>query len=102
MAEEFLGLDPFQDEVGETIKQRLIGFAAEAYDNPNYDRIAQAVKQSSHVVAIARDAIEDYLKGESQVLLFRQAQGDEIPTLFIAGVLHAIDVIEGKGSVIGA
>lgn len=102
MAEEFLGLDPFEDEVGQTIKQRLIGFASEAYENPNYDRIAQAVKQSSHVVAITRDSIEDYLRGESQVLLFRHANGEEIPTLFIAGVLHAIDVIEGRGSVIGS
>lgn len=97
-----MGLNPFEDEVGIAIKQRLVGFAAEAYDNPNYDRIHQSIKQAAQVVAVTRDAIEDYLRGESEVLLFRHSQGEEIPTLFIAGVLHAIDVIEGKGSVIGA
>lgn len=101
MAEEFLGLNPFEDEVGNSIKARLISFAAEAYENPNLDRISQAIKQSASLVSVTRDAIEDFLRGEIEVLVFRQSQGEEIPTLFIAGCMHALDVIEGHGSVVG-
>jgi hypothetical protein len=40
---------------------------------------------------------------EVEVMTFRNVNSTEhqIPTLFIAGVLHAVDVAGGKGSVIG-
>jgi hypothetical protein len=40
---------------------------------------------------------------EVEVMTFRNVNSQEhqIPTLFIAGVLHAVDVAGGKGSVIG-
>jgi hypothetical protein len=39
---------------------------------------------------------------EVEVMTFRNVNDEhQIPTLFIAGVLHAADVAGGKGSIIG-
>jgi hypothetical protein len=39
---------------------------------------------------------------EVEVMTFRNVNDEhQIPTLFIAGVLHAVDVAGGKGSIIG-
>jgi hypothetical protein len=45
----------------------------------------------------------DSIMAEVEVMTFRNANSidRQIPTLFIAGVLHAVDVAAGKGSVIG-
>jgi hypothetical protein len=50
---------------------------------------------------MTREAVVEALEAEISIMCFRNATGDEIPTTFIGGVLHAQDVIQGKNSMMG-
>lgn len=97
-----MGLDEpivFQDVVGQTIKTRLFNYALETGKNQDHNAINRAVNRTDKIVEITREAILEALKAESELLVFKQTFGDEIPTLFISGVLHSIDIVDGKPSV---
>lgn len=87
----------FEDAVGQAIKQRLLNFAAKKYSNPNLEVIETLVNRTRNIVAITREATLEALKAEGELLIFKQTFDEPIPTLFISGVLHSIDVIQGKG-----
>lgn len=102
MVEKFVGLDNsqvFEDAVGQAIKRRLLNFAVTKYNNPDPEVMEAAVNRTKNVVAITREAILEALKAESELLIFKQTFNEPIPTLFISGVLHSIDVIQGEGIV---
>lgn len=86
----------FQDFVGQSIKTRLFNYALETNQNKDHKTINRAVNRTDKIVEITREAILEALKAESELLVFKQACGESIPTLFVSGILHAIDVIEGQ------
>jgi hypothetical protein len=91
----------FLDPVGQSIKVRLMNYVHEKFKNPPKD-IEAAIERTANIVAVTREATIEALKGEVEVLGFKSAMGEDIPTMFFAGVLHALDVIQGQGSIIGS
>lgn len=87
----------FKDAVGQAIKRRLLNFAATKYSNPDPEVMEALVNRTRNVVAITREAILEALKAEGELLIFKQTFDEPIPTLFISGLLHSIDVIQGEG-----
>lgn len=90
----------FLDPVGQSIKIRLINYVQERFKNPPKD-LEAAIERTANIVAVTREATIEALKAEAEVLTFKQAFGDPIPPMFLAGVLHAIEVTQGQGSIIG-
>lgn len=89
----------FLDAVGQATKVRLLNYVHEKYKNPPKD-LEAAIERTANIVAVTREATIEALRAESELLIFKQAFGEPIPTLFVSGVLHALDVIQGKGSII--
>lgn len=102
MVETFVGVEIFDDPVGQRIKSLLMNWAIEHYDG-SIESIEASVDKTHLIVSFARQAVVDSIMAEVEVMSFRNANERDkmIPTLFIAGVLHAADVASGKGSVIG-
>ena len=97
-----MGVEIFDDPVGRRIKSLLMNYAMNHYDSPP-EQLEPGINQTHLIVSFTRQAIIDSLMAEVEVMTFRNVNSTEhqIPTLFIAGVLHAADVAAGKGSVIG-
>lgn len=97
-----MGVEIFDDPVGQRIKALLMNYAMEHYDSTP-EQLEPGINQTHLIVAFTRQAVIDSLMAEVEVMTFRNAndKGHQIPTLFIAGILHAADVANGKGSVIG-
>ena len=102
MVETIVGIEVFNDPVGQRIKSLLMNYAMQNYDSTP-EQLEPGIDQTHLIVTFARQAVVDSLMAEVEVMTFRNANSKEhqIPTLFIAGVLHAVDVASGKGSVIG-
>jgi hypothetical protein len=96
-----ISLDVFTDEIGQRIKTLMRNFATDHYGH-EIDGLEDSLDRTRVIVGLARRAILDALDAEVSVMCFRNANGvEQIPTLFIGGVLHAQDVIQGKGSIVG-
>ena len=102
MVKELVGVEVFDDPVGQRIKSLLMNYALENYSGKP-ESIEASVDRTHLIVSFARQAIIDSIMAEVEVMSFRNANSTDaqIPTLFIAGILHAADVASGKGSVIG-
>ena len=101
MGETIVGVEVFDDPVGQRIKALLMNYALEHYDR-SPEQLEPGIDQTHLIVGFARQAVIDSLMAEVEVMTFRNVNDEhQIPTLFIAGVLHAVDVAGGKGSVIG-
>jgi hypothetical protein len=102
VVEAFVGVEVFDDPVGQRIKALLMNYALEHYDSTP-EKLEPGINQTHLIVTFTRQAIIDSLMAEVEVMTFRNVNStdSQIPTLFIAGVLHAADVAGGKGSVIG-
>lgn len=101
MGETIVGVEVFNDPVGQRIKALLMNYAMEHYDRTP-EQLEPGIDQTHLIVGFTRQAIIDSLMAEVEVMTFRNVNDEhQIPTLFIAGVLHAVDVAAGKGSVIG-
>jgi hypothetical protein len=87
----------FQDELGKTIKTRLMNYALEKNTKTNSEVLLRSVNNTEKIVEITREAIAQALKGEIELLIFKQTFNEPIPTLFISGVMHAVDVLNGEG-----
>jgi hypothetical protein len=90
----------FRDPVGQSIKSKLITYAAEHYSTPP-EQLEAAVDRTHLIVQAARESCIDALESEVSIMTFRNINSDteEVPITFIAGVLHAIDVIRGGKSI---
>ena len=97
-----MGIEVFDDPIGQRIKSLLMNYAMENYDSTP-EQLEPGIDRTHLIVTFARQAVIDSLMAEVEVMTFRNANSKDhqIPTLFIAGVLHAVDVAAGKGSVIG-
>lgn len=102
MVKTIVGVEIFDDPVGQRIKALLMNYAMEHYESTP-EQLEPGIDRTHLIVTFTRQAIIDSLMAEVEVMTFRNANSKEhqIPTLFIAGVLHAADVAAGKGSVIG-
>jgi hypothetical protein len=101
MVKTIVGVEVFNDPVGQRIKALLMNYAMEHYDKTP-EQLEPGIDQTHLIVGFTRQAIIDSLMAEVEVMTFRNVNDEhQIPTLFIAGVLHAVDVAAGKGSVIG-
>lgn len=101
MGKTIVGVEVFNDPVGQRIKALLMNYAMEHYDKTP-EQLEPGIDQTHLIVGFTRQAIIDSLMAEVEVMTFRNVNDEhQIPTLFIAGVLHAVDVAAGKGSVIG-
>ncbi len=102
LVKTIVGVEIFDDPVGQRIKALLMNYALEHYDSTP-EKLEPGINQTHLIVGFTRQAIIDSLMAEVEVMTFRNVNSQEhqIPTLFIAGVLHAADVAGGKGSVIG-
>ena len=101
MGKTIVGVEVFNDPVGQCIKALLMNYAMEHYDKTP-EQLEPGIDQTHLIVGFTRQAIIDSLMAEVEVMTFRNVNDEhQIPTLFIAGVLHAVDVAAGKGSVIG-
>jgi hypothetical protein len=102
VVEAFVGVEIFDDPVGQRIKALLMNYALEHYDSTP-EKLEPGINQTHLIVGFTRQAVIDSLMAEVEVMTFRNVNSSDhqIPTLFIAGVLHAADVAAGKGSVIG-
>ena len=96
-----MGVEVFNDPVGQRIKALLMNYAMEHYDSTP-EQLEPGIDKTHLIVGFTRQAIIDSLMAEVEVMTFRNVNDEhQIPTLFIAGVLHAVDVAGGKGSIIG-
>jgi hypothetical protein len=101
MGKTIVGVEVFNDPVGQRIKALLMNYAMEHYDRTP-EQLEPGIDQTHLIVGFTRQAIIDSLMAEGEVITFRNVNDEhQIPTLVIAGVLHAVDVASGKGSVIG-
>lgn len=96
-----MGLEVFQDPIGQGIKAKLMNYAAEHYSTPS-EQLEAAVERTHLIVGATREACIEGLENEIAVMTFRNinAETDVIPVTFMAGVLHAIDVLRGGTSII--
>ncbi len=97
-----MGVEVFDDPVGQRIKSLLMNYALNNYKG-SPESLEASVDNTHLIVSFARQAVVDSLNAEVEVMTFRNGNQTEniIPVLFIAGVLHAIDVASGQGSIIG-
>jgi hypothetical protein len=101
VAETIVGIEIFDDPVGQRIKSLLMNYAMDHYDRTP-EQLEPGIDQTHLIVGFARQGVIDSLMAEVEVMTFRNVNDEQqIPTLFIAGVLHAADVAAGKGSIIG-
>jgi hypothetical protein len=89
----------FRDEIGQAIFNRLMNYALETNNKKPISKLEKHINDTAKVVEITKETLLEALKAEVEVLIFKQTFSEEIPTLFISGVLHSIDVLEGNGSV---
>jgi hypothetical protein len=87
----------FRDELGSAIKTRLMNYAIEKNRKTNLEILERSVNNTEKIVEITRETILQALKGEVELLIFKQTFNEPIPTLFVSGVMHAIDVVNGEG-----
>jgi hypothetical protein len=102
MVKTIVGIEIFDDPVGQRIKSLLMNYAMDHYEGKP-ESLEESIDRTHLIVSFARQAVIDSIMAEVEVMTFRNANSTDhqIPTLFIAGVLHAVDVAAGKGSVIG-
>ena len=96
-----MGIEIFRDPLGQSIKAKLMTYAAEHYSTPP-EQLEAAVERTHLIVEAVKEACIDALESEISVMSFRNVNANEelIPVTFMAGVLHALDVIKTGTSII--
>jgi type III secretory pathway component EscU len=100
MAEVFMGVEVFDDSIGQRIKALMINYGIETTKLP-VNQIEESVNKTHQIVSFSRQACVDVLNAEADILCFRQVMGDGIPVEFISGVIHASRVLSHDNSIIG-
>jgi type III secretory pathway component EscU len=100
MVEVFMGVEVFDDSIGQRIKALMINYGIETTKLP-VNQIEESVNKTHQIVSFSRQACVDVLNAEADILCFRQVMGDGIPVEFISGVIHASRVLSHDNSIIG-
>jgi uncharacterized secreted protein with C-terminal beta-propeller domain len=101
MVEVIMGIEIFDDSIGQSIKAKLMNHAMTQYKTPQ-KQLEEAINRTHLIVECSRMSMVEALESEVSVMLFRNVDADEalVPISFIAGVMHAIDVLKGVNSII--
>ena len=96
-----MGIEIFNDPLGQSIKSKLMNYAAAHYKTPS-DQLEAAVERTYLIVEAVKEACIDALENEISIMSFRNVNSNEtvIPITFMAGVLHALEVIRSGASII--
>jgi hypothetical protein len=101
MVEMELGMNPiYSTLIGQRIRNKLIDHAYSKDYKGSHDDLLDSIDALSTVVGIVETAVADVIKGEVEVLAQRDPQTKTL-TLFMAGLLHAKDMIVSDKSLIG-
>lgn len=78
-----------------------MNYAAEHYSTPP-EQLEAAVERTYLIVGAVKEACIDALESEISVITFRNVNADQdvIPVTFLAGIMHALDVIKNGTSII--
>lgn len=101
MVEVIMGVEIFSDSIGQSIKAKLMNHAISQYKTPP-KQLEEAIDRTHLIVECSRLSMVEALESEVSIMLFRNANAEEalVPITFIAGVMHAIDVLKGANSII--
>lgn len=95
-------MNPIYDGlVGKRIYNRLITVAYEQNYVGSHDDLLDAIDAYSKIVEIVKQSIVDVIQSEVEVLAMRDEAKTKTWTLFMAGLLHAQNVIVKDESFIG-
>jgi hypothetical protein len=101
LVEIIMGIEVFDDSIGQSIKAKLMNHAINQYQTPP-KQLEDAIDRTFLIVELSRAAMVEALESEVSIMLFRNVNAEEIivPVPFIAGVMHAVDVLKGDNSII--
>lgn len=99
MAQKQLGLN-MTDALQSRINNLLKAYALSKSPDMSVEEVQKAVEKTKVITHIAKTACVDILQGELDLLLWRDSTGNKIPSIFIAGIMHAIDVLEVDDSIV--
>lgn len=92
----------FDSLIGQRIKHKLIEHAYAKDYNGSHDNLLDSIDAMETVINITKQSISDVIQGEIETFAFRNGE-EESPNFFIflAGLLHAVAIIENDVSIIG-
>ena len=99
LAQKQLGLK-MTDALQSRINNLLGAYALSKKPDMSNEEVEKAVEKTKVITHIAKSACIDILQGELDLLLWRDSTGTKIPPVFIAGLMHAIDVLEANDSIV--
>jgi|GEM_PF-5846326 len=93
----------YETLIGQRIKNKFIQHAYDKEYKGSHDDLLDSINALENVVQIVKTSITDVIRGEIDVLSLRSVDEPENPrlTMFIAGLMHARDMIEEDVSLIG-
>ena len=96
-----MGVEIFDDPIGQSIKAKLMNHAMSEYQTP-VEKLEPAIDRTHLIVEYTRQAVIEALESEVSIMLFRNvnSESSEIPIPFIAGVMHAIEVCKTGKSIV--
>lgn len=101
LVEVIMGIEIFDDPIGQSIKAKLMNHAMSEYQTP-VEKLEPAIDRTHLIVEYARQAVIEALESEVSIMLFRNVNSPdvEIPVTFVAGVMHAIEVCKTGKSIV--
>jgi hypothetical protein len=93
----------FEGLIGQRMHNKYIQHAYDKDYKGSHDDLLDVIDALESVVSIAKTSITDVIRGEIDVLSVRLVDepDNQRLTMFIAGLLHACDIIEEDKSLIG-
>ena len=83
----------WEDTVGQTIHSEMFNAAKKQKPDSDSEKLHKSIIRTSLSVGIARESIAKVIDAEVDALTTYRALGDEVPLMFIAGLLAAADLI---------
>lgn len=101
VVEVLMGIEIFDDSIGQSIKAKLMNHAIRQYKTPP-KQLEEAIDRTHLIVECSRMSMVEALESEVSIMLFRNVNSEDalVPITFIAGCMHAIDVLKGANSII--
>lgn len=90
----------FDDLVGQRTKELMRHYANSGPREIDPEELEEAINAQHKIVELTRKAITDILEAETEVLCMRMLE-NQIPTVFISGVIHATEIIKSGNLIMG-
>ena len=92
----------FESLIGQRIKNKLTEYAYTNNYRGSHDDLLESINNLETIIRIVNNSIADVIQGEVEVLASRDPENTtKTMTLFMAGLLHARDMITLDKSLIG-